>query len=359
MVTLGVCVNPGTVNERRIRRWVLSRVAPYNQGMLKRIILLGGLLVVAATSVRAADLIADVKAANAQQRFKDGEALVSEARRTGETPVTLEAWSWLGRGALAAQQYDAADRYAREAEARVLAWLKTHPLDAEEHVPLALGAAFEVQAQVLAAQHERSAGVSLLQKALQRYGRSSIQARLQKNLNLLSLAGQPLPSLGGRGTRFGAPMPNRTGKVTLVFLWAHWCSDCKSQGPIIAELEAAYRSRGLVVVGLTGHYGYVKGGAPATPDVETKYIDDVRREYYGSINMAVPVDDQAVKAFGVSTTPTIVIADRQGRVAAYHPGKMTRAELDAVILPLLDQPATPTASGPSPRPGRSTRPTGN
>ena len=35
------------------------------------------------------------------------------------------------------------------------------------------------------------------------------------------------------------------------------------------------------------------------------------------------------------TTPTIVVADRKGVVRLYHPGKMTLAELEAAIKPLL------------------------
>ena len=39
--------------------------------------------------------------------------------------------------------------------------------------------------------------------------------------------------------------------------------------------------------------------------------------------------------YGVSTTPTIVIVDRQGAVRLYHPGQMTEEALDAKLRPLL------------------------
>ena len=39
--------------------------------------------------------------------------------------------------------------------------------------------------------------------------------------------------------------------------------------------------------------------------------------------------------FGVSTTATLVIADRQGVVRLYHKGLMTLEELEAAVVPLL------------------------
>jgi hypothetical protein len=38
----------------------------------------------------------------------------------------------------------------------------------------------------------------------------------------------------------------------------------------------------------------------------------------------------------VSTTPTIVLVDRQGLVRLYHPGRMTEEALDPIVRRLLD-----------------------
>jgi thioredoxin-related protein len=37
------------------------------------------------------------------------------------------------------------------------------------------------------------------------------------------------------------------------------------------------------------------------------------------------------RRYGASTTPTLVLIDRTGRVAMYHPGRMTYDELRAKI----------------------------
>ena len=73
--------------------------------------------------------------------------------------------------------------------------LKQRPLDAEPHLPLALGAALEVQSQVLAHAASRTQAIALLQAALRTYGNTSIHDRLQKNLNLLSFQGKLAPTL--------------------------------------------------------------------------------------------------------------------------------------------------------------------
>src|SRR3954466_14054970 len=84
--------------------------------------------------------------------------------------------------------------------------LKTRALDAEPHLPLALGAALEVQSQTLAARGQKAQAVALLQSALRSYGNTSIHDRIQKNLNLLSFQGRIAPPL--KSDQFlGTPLP--------------------------------------------------------------------------------------------------------------------------------------------------------
>ena len=107
----------------------------------------------------------------------------------------IEAVSWLGRGSLAAKSYDNAYKYAEQARELSLEQLKRRKLDAETHLPLALGASIEVQAHVLAAKGERGEAVAFLRRELDTYRSTSIRTRIQKNLHLLSLEGKPAPGL--------------------------------------------------------------------------------------------------------------------------------------------------------------------
>jgi len=126
------------------------------------------------------------------------------------------------------------------------------------------------------------------------------------------------------------------GKVVVLFFWAHWCPDCKIEGPILAKLFAKYRSQGLAIVAPTQRYGYVARGAAAPPDQELKYIVQVRDEYYPFLaEVPVPTSAANHERYGVSSTPTVVILDRDGIVRLYHPGRLTEEELEQQVAPLL------------------------
>ena len=108
------------------------------------------------------------------------------------------------------------------------------------------------------------------------------------------------------------------------------------QGPILAELLAEYGSRGLAIVAPTQRFGYVAGGAAASADEELRYIVQVRDKYYGFLaDLPVPVSEANHKLYGVSSTPTLVVVDREGIVKLYHPGRMAKEELERQVLPLL------------------------
>jgi thiol-disulfide isomerase/thioredoxin len=161
---------------------------------------------------------------------------------------------------------------------------------------------------------------------------------LQKNINLLTLEGKPMPALRETAWIGTKPPPESTwrGKVLLLFFWAHWCADCKAEAPIIAQLAAEFEPKGLVVVAPTRHYGYTAEEDNVPPAKETQDIQRVFDKYYAGIPRAeVPLDSSNFERFGASTTPTIVVVDRHRIVRLYHPGVMDEASLRAVIEPLL------------------------
>jgi thiol-disulfide isomerase/thioredoxin len=240
----------------------------------------------------------------------------------------------MARAALSARDYDQASAYAKQTKAMALEQLKQRALDAEPHLPLALGAAIEVQSQTLAARGQRTQAVATLQTALRTYGNTSIRARLQKNLNLLGFEGKAAPEL--RGEQFlGAKPPvlaQLKGSPVLLFFWAHWCGDCKAEAPIITQLRSEFAPKGLTVIGPTRLYGYTAQVENASPSDELAYIDAVRHRFYGGLlDMPVPISKYNFDVYGASTTPTLVLLDRTGKVAMYHPGALPYAELRAEI----------------------------
>ena len=265
----------------------------------------------------------------------------------GVTPEYIEALSWIGRGELKRAHPGAAEDNALEVRKLCEAELTHRKLDAEGHLPIALGASIEVEANVRAQQGQRDQAVLYLQDELKRWRGTSIAMRLQKNLNLLTLEGKSVPALDvseGIGEVKPLPLSAHLGHPVLLFLWAHWCSDCKAEVAVVQRLESVYGPKGLVVVAPTQRYGYVAGGADATPATETKYIGAIYAQYYSALGkIEVPLSEANFQRFGVSTTPTLVLVDRQGIVRMYNPGAMTYELLAARIQPLLDFPVTSAA----------------
>jgi thiol-disulfide isomerase/thioredoxin len=303
--------------------------------MIKNIPFRKLLILIALVAPAWAGVVEDVRTALAQNSFPAAEAdLQSYRSKNGITPEYVEAYSWMGREALSANNYDQAAAYAKQTRALVLDQLKQRPLDAEPHLPIALGAAIEVQSLALAARGQRTQAIAVLQTALHTYASTSIRARLQKNLNLLSLEGKPAPTL--RSEQFLGSKPpalaQLKGSPVLLFFWAHWCGDCKAEAPIITQLRTEFAPQGLTVLGPTRLYGYTAQVENASPSDELAYIDAVRHRFYGGLlDMPVPISKYNFDAYGASTTPTLVLLDRAGKVAMYHPGALPYNQLKAEI----------------------------
>lgn len=257
----------------------------------------------------------------------------------GVTPEYLEAASWVGRGQLAAKRYDAAMASAAEVRKQVEQQLTRRKLDADRNLPIALGATIEVTAQALAAQGGRDQAVTFLRESLNKYRGTTIVARVQKNLNLLTLEGKPAPALDTTHTVAGTqarPLSAHRNHPVLVFFWAHWCGDCKAEVEIVRKLNAAYAAKGLHVVAPTQHYGYVAGGDDAPRAKETAYINEIWGRYYAQLGkVEAPVSEANFLAYGVSTTPTLVLIDKAGVVRMYNPGNLTYEQLAVRIEKLL------------------------
>jgi thiol-disulfide isomerase/thioredoxin len=290
---------------------------------------------VALTGGSIADVIDGVKSALATGNFSAANSALSRYRdQHGADPAYMEALSWMARASLQARQLDQAENYAQQTESLVREQLKAQSLDTNPHLPIALGAAIEVQAQVLDDRGQRDKAVALLRRSLATYGATSIRARLQKNLNLLGLVGQPAPALITApylGVR-PSPLANMKGSPVLLFFWAHWCGDCKREGPILSELSSEFASKGLQVLAPTQLYGYAAAGEDAKPKDELTYVGKVWQQYYPALqNVPVPVSKANFDRYGASTTPTLVLIDRKGNVALYHPGLMPYDELKNAI----------------------------
>src|SRR5215469_5672361 len=266
--------------------------------------------------------------------------LLDQVRKSnGTVPAYIEALSWIGRGALNARNYAEAESNGEEVRKLCLDQLAHRKLDAEPALPMALSASIEIQTQVAVEQGRRDQAVAFLRTELKRWYATSIRARIQKNLNLLTLEGKPAPPLDV--THALTPHKLQTlaqhrGHPILLFFWAHWCSDCKNEIPIITRVEQVYGKRGLQMIAPTQHYGYVAGGQDASPAIETPYIKAVYQQYYAGLgDIEIPLSEENFANYGVSTTPTIVLIDSQGIVRLYNPGNIPYDQLAAKVESVL------------------------
>ncbi len=284
----------------------------------------------------ASDVVAGVRAAMATGGLIAGEKTLNDYRALhGSTPETIDALLWLARGALSAQQFTCASRYAADGRDLALALLKTSASDGE--LQKKVGASLELLALVLVGQGARSDAVHLLRTGLDTYRDTAAADGIRNAIRLLSLEGQRAPRLEG-GVALGPRLTSSKASEgpTLLFFWAHWCPECKAESPMLERLVEKYRARGLTLVAPTRRYGYGESGRPATPDKELRYIAHVRDTFYPFLKREpVPVAVANYRAFGVSSVPVHILTDRDGIVRLYHTGRIAEPELEAAIVRLL------------------------
>ncbi len=258
------------------------------------------------------------------------QAVEDYKRQHGVDAEYLDAVGWLARGAEMLDQSDAAAGFVAE--------LRREIREEKPELLAPLGAAIEVEGKLRARREGRGSAVSFLETEFAKAKNLSLKSRIRKNINLLSLEGQSAPELnlsdyiGPKPASFAA----LKGKPVLLFLWAHWCGDCRAQADSLARLVEKYRAQGLVVMAPTRYYGLGAGGKAATPAEEKAHVEKVWKETYpGLESVPVVIDTEGMIRYGVSATPTFALIDRKGIVRFYSPTRMSEAELSRRIEAVL------------------------
>jgi len=272
-------------------------------------------------------------------RASEAQALLEQQRPNHDTSSAswLAAVSWVARGASFVEKWDVAEKYAKEAHKGSQALIENGAkIDSSADLETALGASVEVLSKAYFAGGDRAKAAEFLHRERETYRGTAVETRIQKNYLTVSLEGKPMPALEAT-TFIGRGKPaDLEGKVVLFYFWAHWCSDCKAQRPILQRLNYEFAEKGLEIVGPTRLYGYDGMGRDATPQQEESYLrGDYQKQYRLPVWMPAPLSTANFVNFGVSSTPTLVITDRKGIVRLYHPGKMPYAELRKTIAALI------------------------
>lgn len=286
-------------------------------------------------NVNAAELVRSVRNKLSAGDLASAQALVEDyKRKSGVDAEYLDAVGWLARGAEMLNRPDLAAAYVAEIRREV-------PREKEDLLQ-PLGAAIEVQGRLLAASEGRGSALRFLDDEFSRAKDVSLRSRIRRATNLLSLEGEPAPDLNVAD--FIGAQPSRLsdlkGKPVLLFLWAHWCGDCRAQADSLARVTQKYRSKGLVVIAPTRFYGTGAGNRNVTPEEEKRHIEKLWGEAYSGLEgVSAPIDTETMVRYGVVATPTFVLIDRKGIVRLYAPTRLSEAELSKrVELVLAESP---------------------
>jgi thiol-disulfide isomerase/thioredoxin len=301
------------------------------RGALRPLVALGLVALLAPSAARGADLVRGVRFKLSAGDLASAEAAVEDYRlKAGVDPEYLDAVGWLARGAEMIRRLDAAAAWITE--------LRREIREEKPELVTPLGAAIEVEGKLRAFREGRGSAIRFLEYELGRASAVALRSRIRKNLNLLTLEGQPAPELGsldpaGPGT---PRLAGLLGKPVLLFFWAHWCGDCKAQAPALDRILRKYGPQGLTLVAPTRLYGTGAEGKPATPSEEKVQLAKIWGESYSGLDgVAVPIDTETMVRYGASATPTLVLVDRKGLVRLYTPTRMSEAELSRRIEEVL------------------------
>jgi thiol-disulfide isomerase/thioredoxin len=283
------------------------------------------------TPVPAGDLVRLVRGKISAGDVASGAAAVEDYRSEhGVDPEYLDAVGWLARGAEMLGKRDVAAAWVAE--------IRREIPEEKAELMIPFGAAIEVEGRLRAARDGRGAALRYLEEAFAAAKDTALRSRIRKNINLLSLEGQPAPEMG-RADFLGPepPQPSATrGRPILIFFWAHWCGDCRAQAASLSRVARKYAPQGLAIVAPTRYYGTGAQDKEVTPAEEKRHMGAVWAESYpGLESVPVVIDTETMVRYGVSATPTFVLVDRRGVVRLYAPTRLSEAELSRRIEAVL------------------------
>jgi cytochrome c biogenesis protein CcmG/thiol:disulfide interchange protein DsbE len=119
------------------------------------------------------------------------------------------------------------------------------------------------------------------------------------------------------------------GKAIWLNFWASWCPPCQTETPILRSMDARYRARGLVVIGVQVQQTLEDGQRYAAT--------------YGlSYRIGADVSADIFRAYKVFALPTQFFIDPNGVVRTVVNGPLDDATAAALIEAIL--PPSPSAS---------------
>lgn len=140
-----------------------------------------------------------------------------------------------------------------------------------------------------------------------------------------ALIGKPVPEFdlpAVKGRSKGLSSENLKGEVSLVNVFASWCTECRVEHPFFMDL----RARDVVPV----HGLNYKD----KPEDARHWLDSLGDPY---TRTGADLDGRVAIDWGVYGVPETFVVDRAGRIAYKHIGAINERVLNDKILPLVER----------------------
>jgi len=108
-------------------------------------------------------------------------------------------------------------------------------------------------------------------------------------------------------------LKDQRGRVVMVNFWATWCAPCRQEMPQLNRLYEKYRSSGFVLLGVN-------------VDEDSSKAADVAAKLGITFPVLLDADKSVSKLYDLSTMPSTVLIDRDGRVRYVHRGYLAGYE---------------------------------
>lgn len=118
-----------------------------------------------------------------------------------------------------------------------------------------------------------------------------------------------LKSMNGPNLR----LAEQRGRVVMVNFWATWCGPCRQEMPQLDRLYQKYKSSGFVLLGVN-------------VDDDARKAGDVASKLGVTFPVLLDTDKAVSKLYDLSTMPSTVIIDRDGKVRYLHRGYLAGYE---------------------------------
>ena len=142
----------------------------------------------------------------------------------------------------------------------------------------------------------------------------------KKTLDIFNLS---LPDLDNKPRK----LSDWRGKILVVNFWASWCGPCRDEMPEFMQLQNQYRDKGVQFVGI----------AADNPQAAADFARKLGINYPVLQGEETALEMMPLAGNNFGGLPYTFISNREGKIVATAPGRISKKRLEAALQPLLTQ----------------------